>query len=224
MEILPAALIVLSLLTLQAPVQEPNEVGRGPFKPGNGVSAPVLISKTEPMYSEQARIAKYEGTAGLYIQINPSGDPVHIKVIRSLGLGLDQKAMEAVAKWKFRPGSKDGKPVTVEATVEVNFRLLQTWRWAIARSTLAGAAGASGPVLTSVPKPPNCKSSDAKLTLSLTVHADGGVGDVRVVTSSKPSLDHGIVDSVKKWSFDPVMEAGTAKAVSGQIDLVCRSH
>ena len=47
-----------------------------------------------------------------------------MRVLHSLGLGLDEKAMEAVKKWKFRPGYKDGKPVTVVATVEVNFRLL----------------------------------------------------------------------------------------------------
>jgi protein TonB len=52
------------------------------------------------------------------------GGPQNLKVIRSLGLGLDEKAIEAVEKWKFRPGYKDGKPVRVQATVEVNFRLL----------------------------------------------------------------------------------------------------
>ena len=60
----------------------------------------------------------------LYIEVDPSGKATNIKVVRSLGLGLDEKAIEAVKKWKFRPGYKDGKPVTVAATIEVNFRLL----------------------------------------------------------------------------------------------------
>ena len=89
-----------------------------------GVSAPVLLSKTEPEYSEEARKAKHQGTVMLYVQIDPSGHATNVKVVKSLGLGLDEKAMEAVAKWKFSPGKKDGKPVTVEATIEVNFRLL----------------------------------------------------------------------------------------------------
>jgi len=99
-------------------------VGGGVFRVGGGVSAPVLLQKTEPEYSEEARKAKHQGTVMLYVQIDPSGHATNVKVIKSLGLGLDEKAMEAVAKWKFAPGKKDGKPVTVEATIEVNFRLL----------------------------------------------------------------------------------------------------
>ena len=60
----------------------------------------------------------------LYVQVDPSGKAINMKVLRSLGLGLDEKAMEAVKQWKFKPGYKDGKPVTVEAQIEVNFRLL----------------------------------------------------------------------------------------------------
>ena len=99
-------------------------VGGGVLRVGGGVSAPVLLSKTEPEYSEEARKAKHQGTVMLYVQIDPSGHATNIKVVKSLGLGLDEKAIEAVQKWKFSPGKKDGKPVTVEATIEVNFRLL----------------------------------------------------------------------------------------------------
>jgi TonB family protein len=88
------------------------------------VSAPSLLSKVEPEYSEEARKAKHQGMVVLYVEVDPAGRPHNIKVVRSLGLGLDEKAMEAVSKWKFRPGLKDGKPVTVGATVEVTFRLL----------------------------------------------------------------------------------------------------
>ena len=60
----------------------------------------------------------------LSIEVNASGTASNIKVVRSLGLGLDEKAIEAVKQWKFKPGYKDGKPVTVAAPIEVNFRLL----------------------------------------------------------------------------------------------------
>ena len=99
-------------------------VGGGAFRVGGGVSAPVLLSKVEPEYSEEARKAKYQGTVLLYIEVDPSGKAVNIRVVRSLGLGLDEKAIEAVRKWKFKPGYKNGQPVTVQATIEVNFRLL----------------------------------------------------------------------------------------------------
>src|SRR5690242_18370682 len=99
-------------------------MGGGVFRVGGGVTAPTLLFKKEPEYSEEARKAKYQGTVLLYIEVDPSGRATNIKVQRSLGLGLDEKAMEAVRKWKFKPGYKDGKPVTVAATIEVNFRLL----------------------------------------------------------------------------------------------------
>jgi TonB family protein len=98
--------------------------GGGVFRVGGGVSPPVLLYKKEPEYSEEARKAKHHGTVLLYVQIDPSGHAINMKVVKSLGLGLDEKAMEAVQNWKFTPGKKDGKAVTVEATIEVNFRLL----------------------------------------------------------------------------------------------------
>jgi periplasmic protein TonB len=98
--------------------------GGGVFRAGGGVTAPALIYKVEPEYSEEARKAKFQGTVVLYVEVDPSGRAINPKVIRSLGLGLDEKAIEAVRKWKFKPGYKDGKPVTVAATIEVNFRLL----------------------------------------------------------------------------------------------------
>jgi TonB family protein len=99
-------------------------IGGGAFRVGGGVSAPVVLHKVEPEYSEEARKAKYQGTVLLYIEVDANGKATNIRVQRSLGLGLDEKAVEAVKQWKFKPGYKDGKPVTVAATIEVNFRLL----------------------------------------------------------------------------------------------------
>ncbi len=91
---------------------------------GGGVSAPTLVFKVEPEYSEEARKAKFQGTVVLYVVVDEKGNPRDLKVVRALGLGLDQKAIEAVQKWRFKPGLKDGKPVPVAAQIEVNFRLL----------------------------------------------------------------------------------------------------
>jgi periplasmic protein TonB len=98
--------------------------GGGVFKVGGGVTAPSVIKKVEPEYSEEARKAKYAGTVVLYIEVDPGGHATNIKVMHSLGMGLDEKAIDAVKKWVFNPGKKNGSPVTVAATIEVNFRLL----------------------------------------------------------------------------------------------------
>ncbi len=99
-------------------------IGGGAYKIGGGVSAPSVLFKVEPEYSEEARKAKFQGTVVLFVIVDEKGIPRDLKVLRALGLGLDQKAIEAVEKWKFRPGMKDGRPVPVQATIEVNFRLL----------------------------------------------------------------------------------------------------
>jgi protein TonB len=98
--------------------------GGGAYRIGGGVSPPSVLSKVEPEYSEDARKAKWQGTVVLQIVVDEHGNPQQMQVTRALGMGLDQKAMEAVSKWRFKPGLKDGKPVPVIATIEVNFRLL----------------------------------------------------------------------------------------------------
>jgi TonB family protein len=97
--------------------------GGGVFKVGGGVSAPKVLEQPDPEYSEEARKAKYQGTVLLWLIVGPDGRPRDIKVSRALGMGLDQKAVEAVRKWKFQPAEKDGRPVAVQINVEVNFRL-----------------------------------------------------------------------------------------------------
>lgn len=99
-------------------------IGGGAYRIGGGVSAPSVLFKVEPEYSEEARKAKFQGTVVLSVVVDEKGNPKDLKVMRALGLGLDQKAIEAVEKWKFRPGLKDGRAVPVYATIEVNFRLL----------------------------------------------------------------------------------------------------
>ncbi len=96
--------------------------GGGVYRIGGEVSQPVLISKVEPEYSEEARKAKYSGTVLLSIVVDANGMPHNIHVVRPLGLGLDEKAIEAVMKWRFRPAHKGGQSVAVQAQVEVNFR------------------------------------------------------------------------------------------------------
>ena len=99
-------------------------VGGGVFKVGGGVSQPVVIYRVDPEYSEEARKAKYSGTVLLSVIIDTEGHARDVRVVKSLGMGLDEKAMEAVNKWKFKPGMKGGQPVNVRAQIEVNFRLL----------------------------------------------------------------------------------------------------
>lgn len=97
--------------------------GGGAYSVGGNVTAPIPIYKPEPPYSEEARKAKYQGTVVLYIVVDTQGNVIDARVVKPLGLGLDEKALDTVRTWKFKPGMRNGIPVAVRVMVEVSFRL-----------------------------------------------------------------------------------------------------
>jgi TonB family protein len=97
--------------------------GGGVYSVGGNVTAPVPIYKPDPPYSEEARKAKYQGTVVVLIVVDAAGNVADAKVVKPLGLGLDEKAIETIRTWKFKPGMKNGTPVPVRIMVEVSFRL-----------------------------------------------------------------------------------------------------
>jgi periplasmic protein TonB len=98
-------------------------IGGGAYRVGGGVTAPRVIYAPDPEFSEEARKAKFQGTVVLWAIVGADGRTHDIRVQRSLGMGLDEKAIEAIRQWKFEPGRKDGIAVAVQINVEVNFRL-----------------------------------------------------------------------------------------------------
>ena len=98
--------------------------GGGVYRVGGGISAPVPINSVEAEFSDEARRAKYQGVCLIQMIVDAQGNPQNPRVVRPLGMGLDEKALEAVRKYRFKPAMKDGRtPVPVMITVEVNFRL-----------------------------------------------------------------------------------------------------
>jgi TonB family protein len=97
--------------------------GNSIYVPGNGVIAPTLLVAPEAEFSDDARRNKYQGTCMLSVIVDAHGNPQNVHVIRTLGMGLDEKALEAVRRYRFKPGTKDGKPVPVLISVAVDFRL-----------------------------------------------------------------------------------------------------
>jgi len=97
--------------------------GGGVYRIGGGVSAPIPIFTPEAEFSDEARRAKYQGVVLISLIVDSQGNPQNPRVVRPLGMGLDEKALEAVRKYKFKPAMKEGKPVPVMMSIEVNFRL-----------------------------------------------------------------------------------------------------
>lgn len=94
----------------------------GVYRPGGDVSNPIPTSRPQPQYTEEARQARWGGTVLLSLVVGEDGVPRSIQVIKPLGFGLDEKAIEAVSQWRFRPGMKGGVAVPVAAQIEVTFR------------------------------------------------------------------------------------------------------
>ena len=95
----------------------------GVYRVGHGVSAPRATYMPDPEFSEKARQAGYEGVCVLELVVDAEGMPQRIRVTHAAGLGLDEKAMEAVRQWRFTPAMKDGTPVAVHINAEVQFQL-----------------------------------------------------------------------------------------------------
>ncbi len=97
--------------------------GGGVYHVGGGVSPPTVLSSVDPEYSDEARRAKYTGIVVVSLIVDAQGNPQHVNVVRRLGMGLDEKAVEAVRQYKFKPAMFQGHPVPVEVNIEVNFQI-----------------------------------------------------------------------------------------------------
>ncbi|HEY4365191.1 MAG TPA: TonB family protein [Bryobacteraceae bacterium] len=97
------------------------------YRVGDGVSPPKPLHKTEPRYTTEARRAQIQGTVVLQVTVDEKGTPRDISIVSPLGFGLDDRAREAVSRWTFRPGEKDGRAVKTVAIIPVDFRLFHRW-------------------------------------------------------------------------------------------------
>jgi TonB family protein len=101
---------------------KPNEEIATAIRAGEG-SPPTCKYCPSPEYSKEARKKKYEGVVVLFVVVSTEGKATNIQVVKSQGLGLDEKAVEAVRKWRFKPATFQGKPVPMKVPVEITFRL-----------------------------------------------------------------------------------------------------
>jgi len=206
-----AALTIAAALLAGA--QEPAATGK------DHVSAPVPIHRIDPEYSDEARQAHHQGTVILSVVVDSAGFPTNIKVIRTLGLGLDEKAIEAVHQWRFKPGMKDGQPVSVAATIEVNFRLLLSKGWNPGQIQFHMPGGATPATIRSRgfqdPKP----RAPGTVWLTFELDEKGKTKNVSVVRSSAPVLEDAAAASVRKWRFYPATLGGKPVAGSASVAL-----
>src|SRR5579864_6738690 len=174
------ALLAMAAVAQQNGVEQPS-LPAGVYRPGADIRAPVVVAKPKPEYSQEARLAKLEGSVPLAFIVAKDGEVREIRVERSLGLGLDEKAIENVSEWKFDPGTKAGSPVDVQVHGEVFFReARQLWDWHLVSASFDPPNGASRPVVLKTQFPPTSRlEENVSVRISFEVGPDGMVQSVR---------------------------------------------
>jgi len=201
----------------------------------DGISAPVVISRTEPEYPPDAASAGLEGTVIVAAVIEEDGSASNVRVIRAAGLGFDQKAAGAVAKWRFTPGDYMGHPVKTFTALAVDFRIPHDpSRWHLLGVRLKSDEGVSPPSIRSTVFPHGAGITNdsldagqlvvaagrlATVTLSFQVDKTGAPVGFEVERASDPLWGPEAVAVVRAWRFQPALLNVRAVSAAGEVDL-----
>jgi TonB family protein len=186
---------------------------------------PGVIIRNDPEYSTEATRAFVQSTVLLNITVGEDGKAHDIKVAQPSGFGLDEKAVEAMQTWVFRPGTKDGHPVAMPANVEMNFRLQvrndsEDHSYQFARLTFTLPTGATRPELVIGKLPGNpTTAGDQALRLHIQVGIDGVPANITVLGSTDKAWEQKALRVVRAWRFRPASLAGLAIPADGVFEL-----
>jgi TonB family protein len=208
-------LAITALLCSGAAAQPPQ-----PYRDA-GAIAPSVLEKQEPQYSEEARLGKLQGAVLLSLVVGEDGQPRDLRVLKSLGMGLDENAVAAVSRWRFAPGTKDGLPVSVKSTIEVNFRLLPDPRaWHLDGAAFQVPQGATQPRLVQANyPPPSGLEMTGAVRLSFDVNEQGIPTNIHVESSSDPQWEDEVTALIREWRFQAAMKDGLPVAAHGSLDF-----
>jgi TonB family protein len=147
--------------------------------------------------------------------VDADGVPKNVTVLKGLGFGLDEEAVDAVGTWRFAPGQKEGKPVPAVVKIEVNFALPATkGRWHLVQAAFKPPEGASLPSLVKPEFPPDDPIPEpASVAVTFAVDERGIPMNLHVEKSSHPNSEHDVIAAVREWRFKPGFRNGTPAVV-----------
>jgi TonB family protein len=197
---------------------------------GPRTSYAVLTKRVQPEYTPEARAAGLQGSVILYLEVSPTGEAQKVQVIQSLGLGLDEKAIEAVKQWRFKPGMIEGKPTKVTQSSEVQFRLdpAACWRirragYRVNREGMHGVTQISKPELSQyiAPDKQACHSDGGVVIANLQIGKDGKPDHVKLIEAQNEAVSDGVLDAIRLWRFQPGVVNGKRREGSGTVEMEC---
>jgi TonB family protein len=214
---------------LQGEKSEPADVS------GGAERLPIKLLKrtfeTTPSYTEQARLAGIEGTVVVYAEITKDGSPENLRILRSLGFGLDDEAIKAVQQWRFEPDPESDKPGRVAMYVPVRFRLdRQMYGARLPRAAVENdifqiaEGGITAPRIISRVGPSYTEEArtakvEGTVVLFAEISSTGAVENVVVLHKLGKGLDESAVRSIKQWKFSPALKDGRPVAVVITIEM-----
>jgi TonB family protein len=197
---------------------------------------PKVIERVEPEDTDEARLVSLEGTVQMVCEIGEDGSLRDVSIKQGLGLGLDEKAVEAVRKWKFAPGTFDGRPISMQISVEVEYGRgsERTSSWHLAVAEFHTPEGASRPVITSGPFPAGSHLSakayetvlrfpahrSFRATITFEVDEQGVPRQFGIDTGALPGIGEDAIAFLRTWRFTPGLKDGAAIAVPCKFDFV----
>ena len=176
-------------------------------------TAPTVISQFPPQYSDTAREIGIQGTVVLEVTVRTDGSPGMIRVRRGLGYGLDENAILAMRRWRFRPGTRDNVPLDISLNIELNFNLPAPGTDTVPGDAFPGRQPVPPRLIhrEDPEYPPEARKQGVMGTvlLEVLIRGDGTPDIQRVVRSVGYGLDASAIDAVSRWRFAPALLDGT---------------
>jgi TonB family protein len=174
---------------------------------GGGVTQPILVFKVDPQFSEQARKEKFNGVVLINFIVDTNGLPRNVHVLRGVGMGLDESAVEAVKQYRFRPAREDGRPVPVELNVEVNFQVFYD----------------PPKILHSVPLELTDTAiqnhASGTILVAFLVDTNGNAQNVHVLRGAGMGMDERAFEAIRQYKFEPYLKDGQPIAQQTTLEL-----
>jgi TonB family protein len=222
--VLTFSVAAIGVTAAPEPVLQQTRIGDGTVSANSGVTPPKVLRPSLPDYTQEAVAANVEGIVTLEIDVNAEGVVKVLRVVKGLGHGLDQKAIEAVLAWKFGAALRNGAPVQSIAQVDVEFEIPVWYR---SQPKVAGVPLGPGLTPPSVLKrvnpeyTPEARAAkyEGKGVFTITVRKDGSVFLVDPIPDMEFGLTPNVIEALEQWKFKPGMRNGEAVAVTLQIEV-----